>query len=77
MVCGVWGTLAVALFINLNEGVGELTDQLIEIAACGAFSFTLAFIIFFLLKITIGIRVSEVDEEKGLDIAERNISAYA
>ncbi|MFT4664363.1 MAG: Amt family ammonium transporter [Polaribacter sp.] len=77
LVCGIWGTLAVALFGTFDEGVGELTDQLIGILACGIFAFALSFLLFYLLKITIGIRVSETEEEKGLDIEEHKISAYS
>lgn len=77
LVCGIWGTIAVALFGNFEKaGVGELSDQLIGILACGAFTFTVAFLIFFLLKVTIGIRVTAEEEEKGLDLEEHKISAY-
>lgn len=77
LVCGIWGTLAVALFGTLDEGVGTLANQLTGIAAIGAFTFTFAFSLFFLLKVTIGIRVDEDTEEKGLDIEEHELSAYA
>ena len=76
LVCGIWGTLAVAIFGRFDQGVGELTDQLIGIVACGAFVFTLSFCLFWLVKVTIGIRVSASEEEKGLDIEEHKISAY-
>ncbi len=77
LVCGIWGTIAVALFGNFEEaGIGELSDQLIGIFACGAFTFSLAFLLFFILKVTIGIRVTAEEEEKGLDIEEHKISAY-
>ncbi|MCL4138140.1 UNVERIFIED_CONTAM: hypothetical protein GTU68_064398 [Idotea baltica] len=77
LVCGIWGTLAVAIFGNFDEGIGELSDQLIGIAACGAFAFSFAFILFFLLKKAVGIRVSEEEEEKGLDIGEHELTAYS
>ncbi len=77
LVCGIWGTLAVAIFGNFDAGTGELTDQLIGIAACGAFIFTISSLIFFVLKVTIGIRVSEEEEEIGLDIGEHELTAYA
>jgi len=76
LVCGIWGTLAVAIFGNFDAGVGEFTDQLIGILAIGAFSFTFSFLIFFILKVTIGIRVSDREQETGLDIAEHQLSAY-
>ena len=77
LICGIWGTLAVSIFGNFDEGVGEFSDQLIGIAACGIFTFTCSFLIFFVLKKTIGIRVSPKEEEKGLDASEHNISAYS
>ncbi len=77
LVCGIWGTIAVALFGNFEEGVGELKDQLIGIVACGAFAFTLSFVLFFVMRATMGIRVTQEEESKGLDIAEHQISAYS
>jgi len=77
LVCGIWGTLAVAIFGSFDEGIGEISDQLIGILACGVFTFSLSFLLFYLLKVTIGIRVSAEEEEKGLDIEEHNISAYS
>jgi len=76
LVCGIWGTLAVAIFGNFKEGVGEFSDQLIGILAVGAFSFSFAFIIFYLLKISVGIRVSDAEQETGLDIGEHQLAAY-
>lgn len=77
LVCGIWGTLAVAIFGQFDEGVGTFSDQLIGIVSIGAFSFAFAFILFYILKVTIGIRVSEEMEEKGLDIEEHELSAYS
>lgn len=77
LVCGIWGTLAVAIFGNFDEGVGEFSDQLIGILAIGAFTFIFAFIIFYLLKITLGIRVSAEEELKGLDLGEHDFTAYS
>jgi len=68
LVCGIWGTIAVALFGNYGEGVGSLSAQLIGIAAIGAFTFAFSFAVFFLLKMIFGIRVSSEEETKGLDV---------
>lgn len=76
LVCGIWGTLAVSIFGNFSEGIGEISDQLIGIVACGVFAFTTSFLLFYTLKKTIGIRVSQTDETRGLDIVEHKISAY-
>lgn len=70
-VCGMWGTIAVGLF-----GEAKVTWQIIGAMSYGIFAFVIAFVIFFLLKITLGVRVSEEDEEEGLDIAEHGQEAY-
>ena len=73
LVCGIWGTLAVGIF-----GVGEFSfvTQLIGVLAVGVFSFAFAFGLFFLLKKTVGIRVSREEEVKGLDASEHEMEAY-
>jgi Amt family ammonium transporter len=75
LVCGIWGTLAVGIF-GSAAGIGQLLDQLIGIAAVGAFTFVFAFILISILKVTIGIRVEEEEEIKGLDLAEHDMQAY-
>lgn len=77
LTCGIWGTLAVAIFGNYGEGVGTISDQLVGIVAIGAFSFSFAFLAFFLLKVTLGIRVPEKEESIGLDLVEHGQAAYA
>ena len=77
LVCGIWGTLAVAIFGSTDEGVGTFTAQLTGIFAMGVFTFIFAFLVFFLLKVTIGIRVDAEEEEKGLDISEHELTAYS
>ena len=78
LVCGIWGTLAVAIFGDFDDAnVGQFSDQIIGILAIGAFSFVFAFILFYILKVTIGIRVDEEEEEKGLDIMEHEMRSYS
>ena len=74
LTCGIWGTLAVGLFSVNPEHT--FTAQLIGVAICGVTAFVAAFIIFYLLKITIGIRVSEQHEKEGLDSHEHGIRGY-
>jgi Amt family ammonium transporter len=76
MVCGVWGTLAVGIF-GVKGGLGQLGIQFMGVASVGVFSFVAAFIIMYVLKLTTGIRVSEEEEIKGLDVCEHEMSAYA
>ena len=74
LVCGIWGTLAVGIF-SVNPDHTFVT-QLIGVLAYGAVSFPVAFLIFFVLKKTIGIRVSEEHELRGLDSTEHGIRGY-
>ncbi len=74
LVCGIWGTLAVGIF-STNPDHNFLT-QLIGVAICGVAAFVSAFIIFFVLKKTMGIRVSEEHEKEGLDSHEHGIRGY-
>ena len=72
LVCGVLGTLFVALSPDYTLGV-----QALGVLVYGAFCFPAALIIFGILKVTIGIRVSEEEELKGLDIGEHGMEAYS
>ncbi len=71
LACGIWGTLAVGIF-----GTGDIVTQLIGVVAIGAFTFTFAFLVLYIIKKTVGIRVSEDMESKGLDVTEHEMSAY-
>ena len=75
LTCGIWGTLAVGIFGNLASGA-QFVSQIIGVAACGAAAFLCAFAIFYVLKIAIGIRVSEEHEKEGLDSHEHGIRGY-
>jgi Amt family ammonium transporter len=75
LVCGIFGTLAVGLF-GAKAGGAQLMSQLIGVGAVGAFTFVFAFIVFLVLKVTIGIRVSQEEEAGGLDIGEHGAEAY-
>jgi len=77
LVCGIWGTLAVALFGTLDDGVGTFSAQLIGVVACGVFTFAVSFLLFFIIKKVMGLRVSEEEEETGLDIGEHEMTAYS
>lgn len=76
LVCGIWGTLAVGIFGALAGGE-QLIAQLIGVLSYAAICITSSFIIFFVLKKTVGIRVSEKEELEGLDGHEHGMSAYA
>ncbi len=74
LVCGVWGTLAVGIF-STNAEHSFLT-QLIGVLAYGVFCFVAAFIIFFALKASLGLRVDAEEERMGLDVGEHGMEAY-
>lgn len=75
LVCGIFGTLAVGIWGNLASGA-QLVSQLKGIVSVGIFTFLFAYILFFVLKKTIGIRVSAEEETEGLDIGEHGNEAY-
>ena len=69
---GIWGVMAPAVFAQANlwwQGVGALAYALT--------AFVFSFIVFGLLKITLGVRVTPESERIGLDLAEHGQEAYA
>jgi len=76
LICGVWGTLAVGIFGNM-AGIQQFFIQLAGVSIVGGFSVLSAFIILFILKKTIGLRVDAEEEVKGLDLMEHGMDAYA
>ncbi len=75
-VCGAWGTLAAGLFNMEGVTAKILTTQLIGIGAAFVWAFGTAFILFTLIKKTIGLRISEEEELMGVDIGEHGAHAY-
>ncbi|OGI08160.1 MAG: ammonium transporter [Candidatus Margulisbacteria bacterium GWF2_35_9] len=79
---GLWGTLAVGLFhsklgLFYGGGLHQLIVQTIGVVACISFVVFTMFIIFKMIDMTIGLRVSREEELKGLDISEHGMEAYA
>ncbi|MBN2703610.1 MAG: ammonium transporter [Pontiellaceae bacterium] len=72
LVCGILGTLFVGIF-SPDFSFGT---QLMGVLAYGLVCFPAAFVIFFVLKKTVGIRVSKEEELKGLDLGEHGMEAY-
>ena len=72
-VCGIWGTLAVGIF-SAEHSIGT---QLIGTLVISAWGFIFSFVVFFILKMIMGVRVSEEEELEGLDLAEHGAPAYA
>ncbi len=74
LTCGIWGTLAVGLFSTNPEH--SFGIQLVGVLAYGAFTVAGAALLFGVLKVTMGIRVSEEEEIEGLDLAEHGMHSY-
>jgi Amt family ammonium transporter len=80
-VNGLFGTVAVGLFaieggLFYGGGASLLITQILGVGAIALFSFTLTFIIMKLLKISIGIRISNEDEEAGIDASSFGVQSY-
>ena len=89
LVGGLFGTLALGLFADatinplvvdeglfLGGGTALLVDQAIAAAAVIGFAFVATMIIGKLIDLTIGLRVSESDEQVGLDQSQHAESGY-
>lgn len=75
LVCGIFGTLAVGIFSSIASPT-QLLIQLTGVMAIGAFTFVFAYGLMYALKVTVGIRVSEEEEIRGLDVSEHEMEAY-
>ncbi len=73
MFAGIFGTLTVPLS-NADTSFGS---QLTGVIAVCSFSFVLSYIIFKLMKVTVGLRISKEAEKLGTDVAEIGVRAYA
>jgi Amt family ammonium transporter len=73
LFAGIWGTLAVPI---TNSGANFGT-QLLGVISINVTVFVIAFIVWALMKNTIGIRLSKEAELKGTDVSETGVIAYA
>ncbi|HHJ11639.1 MAG TPA: ammonium transporter, partial [Chromatiales bacterium] len=71
-VVGVWGLLAV----TLTNPEATLGAQLLGIVAIFGWVFVTSLVVWYILKVTMGIRVSEEEEYEGVDIGECGLEAY-
>ncbi len=89
---GIWGTLSLGLFASapyaggaaqpglglfFGGGMTQFMIQLTGVLAVGAFTFIVSYVVWMVLKMTMGIRVSREEEIRGLDISEHGMEAYA
>ena len=79
-VTGLWGLLAIAIFAKDGGLVGGsaslIVPQIVSMIAVLVWSLVTGFALFFLLKFSMGVRVSEEEEMQGLDISEHGIQTY-
>jgi len=87
-VCGAFGTLSLGLFsigtgsaspapgLFYGGGVQQLVNQAVGVGAVFAWSLVTGLILFYGLKLTVGLRVSREEEMEGLDVGEHGNSAY-
>ena len=73
LFAGIWGTLAVPI-TNPDTNFGA---QLLGVVSINAFVFVVSFIVWAIMKNTIGIRLSKEAETKGTDVSETGVIAYA
>ncbi len=89
-VCGAWGTLAVGLFnaekvlgtgtantgLFYGGGGAQLLTQAIGVGTAFLWAFGCGLVLFKAIKATVGLRASEEEELRGLDITEHGMEAY-
>ena len=71
-VCGIWGLIAVAL----SNPDASFMVQLYGAAVIFGFVFIASFVVWAIIKATVGIRVSEEEEYLGVDVSECGLEAY-
>lgn len=86
-VCGAWGTLAAGLFaqdsyggINglfFGGGISQLVTQLVGVLSVFVWVFGSAYAVFWAISKTVGLRVADATQVKGLDIEEHGMESYA
>ncbi|HMP77672.1 MAG TPA: ammonium transporter [Kiritimatiellia bacterium] len=72
LTCGIWGTLAAGIW----GAEQSIASQALGVAAYAMFCIVTAAILFGILKVTMGIRVSREEEILGLDVGEHGMEAY-
>ena len=83
--CGIFTSPRLAQYNAFGEEAGglwysgsfaQLWNQVIGVAAAFTFVFALSFITFYLIKVTVGLRVADEAEDAGLDIVEHGMYGY-
>jgi len=86
MVNGIFGTLAVGIWGNVDGvavgllhggGFHQLGVQALGVVAVGGWAAIMSWLLFHLIKATVGLRVSAKEEMMGLDLSEHKSEAYS
>jgi len=70
--CGIWGLLAVLI----TSADATLVGQLTGLGAIFGFTFVASLIVWLIIKVTMGIRISEDEETVGSDMTDIGVEAY-
>ena len=70
-VVGIFGVMVVCV-----TGGASVSGQIVGLLTIFIWVFVTSFIVWFILKMVMGIRVSEEEEEEGVDISECGVEAY-
>ena len=73
LFAGIWGTL----IVPATNPDASFTAQLIGVLAVNIFIFIVAYIVWSIMKATVGLRLSKEAETKGTDVSETGVIAYA
>jgi Amt family ammonium transporter len=77
-LCGLWGGIACGIFgLEALGGLGGVTfaSQLVGSLAGAAFGLAVGIVVYGLLRVTVGIRLSPEEERQGADLAIHKIQA--
>jgi Amt family ammonium transporter len=75
-MCGVWGTCAVAIFQQGDFEMSQLLIQMLGAAMAFVVAFPMAFIMYSLIARSVNLRVTSIEEQRGLDFAEHHEIGY-
>jgi Amt family ammonium transporter len=75
-VCGAFGTICAGVFHHGGFSMPQLITQLIGVGSAFLWTFPLAFVLFKVIKASIGLRVTPEEELEGLDITEHGSECY-
>ena len=73
LFAGIWGTL----IVPATNPDASFSAQLIGVLAVNIFIFVIAYIVWSIMKATVGLRLSKEAETKGTDVSETGVIAYA